>query len=160
MRCRSSDSLFGAVAPLACMLSMLLAACGEGPRPTMPVTLQGQVIAEPDPAGPVRVRLYHAWSLEGELRHPLQFIEEFETAPGAFRHEFGYPLDIGEGLVAYAWQDLDGDGVFCTPAFRDELAGLTEAVEFPADTVTVEIRLVQPCAGPDWFYPPAAAAPP
>lgn len=157
MRNRSRHNCVSLVALLACTLSMLLAACGEAPQPKMAVTVQGEVIGDPDQTGPVRVRLYHAWSLEGELRHPLQFIEEFETAPGAFRHEFDYPLDIGEGLVVYAWQDLDGDGVFCTPAFRDELAGLTVAAEFPADTVTVDIRLVQPCAGPDWFYPPAAA---
>jgi len=149
----------GSAALVTSALTVLLSGCSEAPRPTMAVTVQGTVTAEPGATGPVRVGLYHAWSLEGELRHPLQFIEEFQTGPGGFSHAFDYPLDIGDGLVVYAWQDLDGDGVFCTPSFREELAGLTEAAEFPADTVTVEIALVRPCAGPDWFYPaPASAA--
>lgn len=156
MRCRTSVKRSGSVTLLTAALSVLLFGCSEAPRPTMAVTVQGQITSGPGATGPVRVRLYHAWSLEGDLRHPLQFIDEFQTSPGAFSHDFDYPLDIGEGLVVYAWQDLDGDGVFCTPTFREELAGLTEAAEFPADTVTVEIVLVQPCAGPDWFYPAAA----
>jgi hypothetical protein len=148
----------GSAALVTSALTVLLSGCSEAPRPTMAVTVQGQVTSDTGASGPVRVRLYHAWSLEGDLRHPLQFIDEFQTRPGGFSHAFDYPLDIGEGLVVYAWQDLDGDGVFCTPSFRDELAGLTEAAEFPADTVTVEIVLTQPCAGPDWFYPAAAPA--
>ena len=49
------------------------------------------------------MNLYHAWSLQGELRHPLQLIETFEAAPGAFSHAFDYPEQEGEGLIVYAW---------------------------------------------------------
>lgn len=136
----------------------LLGGCGsEPPVPTRAVEITGQirVPAAVTPAGKVYVSLYQAWSLQGELRHPLQLIESFETAPGAFTHRFAYPEDGGEGLIVYAWVDVDGDSVLCTPTYRSDLAGLTEVAGFPADTVSVTVDLTEPCRGPDWFYPRA-----
>ena len=64
----------------------LLAGCGaEPPAPTRAVEITGEirVPAAATPVGKVYVSLYHAWSLQGELRHPLQLIERFEAARGA-----------------------------------------------------------------------------
>ena len=137
------------------LLLAVLAGCAEPEIQTMPVSLTGTITA-PDgvTADKFYVRLYHAWALEGLLRHPVEEIESFETTGAAFSHDFDYPVDTGEGLLVYAWLDTDGDGVLCTPSVRDDIAGLIEVSEFPADAVTVELELTATCAGPDWFYPP------
>ena len=137
----------------------LLAGCGaEPPAPTRAVEITGEIRlpAAATPVGKVYVSLYQAWSLQGELRHPLQLIESFEVAPGVFTHRFAYPEDGGEGLIVYAWVDVDGDAVLCTPTYRSDLAGLTEVAGFPADAVSVTVDLTAPCRGPDWFYPRAS----
>ncbi len=117
--------------------------------------ITGRVIAPPGLQGPVEVRLYHAWSLQGELRHPLQWIDTFEAKAGeTFTHSFDYPLDLGEGLVVWAWMDTDGDGVHCTPSVREDPSGLTEVKDADSASVEVEVTLTEPCRGADWFYPP------
>lgn len=152
---------FNRALPVA--LALLAAGCGrDAPPPTRAVEVRGEIRlpAGVEPRGKVYVNLYHAWALQGELRHPLQFIESFEAAPGAFSHRLDYPTGGGEGLVVYAWADVDGDGVLCTPTVRGDLAGLVEAKPFPADAVDVTLDLAEPCRGPDWFYPrPARPAP-
>jgi hypothetical protein len=140
--------------------TVLAGACGAPPpAPTRPIELKGEIRLPGGaaPKGKVYVGLYHAWSLQGELRHPLQLIKSFEAAPGTFTHRFAYPESGGEGLVVYAWVDIDGDTVLCTPTGRTDLAGLTEVKEFPADKVSVVLDLTEPCRGPDWFYPKAPA---
>ena len=143
---------------LAIIFCLVIAACSEPEAPTAPVSISGTITG---PAGvpvdgKVYINVYHAWALEGELRHPLEYIASFESNGERFSFDVTYPLDKGEGLVIYAWLDNDGDGVLCTPDDRNDLAGLVEVVKFPAEEVTVEINLTAPCAGPDWFYPPAA----
>ena len=138
----------------------LAAGCGsEPPAPKRAVEITGEIRLPPEAGagGTVHVNLYHAWSLQGELRHPLQLIEEFEAAPGPFTHTFEYPVNGGEGLIVYAWVDLDGDGVLCTPSYRLDLAGLAVVQGFPADRVNAIVNLSEPCRGPDWFYPRASA---
>ena len=134
-----------------------LAGCSAAPPPTSSVQLSGTIQGPPGASvdKKVYVSLYHAWALEGELRHPVQFIESFEARVGAYMHTFEYPDTLGDGLLVYAWLDTDGDGVSCTPSARTDIAGLTEAEGFPADSVVVDVELTQACAGPDWFYPPA-----
>lgn len=143
------------VAPVIVIIGT--AGCGsEPPAPRRVVDLNMEIRLPPGvtSAGKVYVSLFHAWSLEGELRHPLQLIESFEAAPGAFSHHFEYPENDGEGLVAFAWADIDGDGVDCTMTSRVDLSGLSEVQGFPADRVSVNLELTEPCRGPDWFYPP------
>ncbi len=149
---------------LSGVLAVLLIGCAAEEAPvTTPVTVVGAIRA-PEGVGagrPVTVNLYHAWALEGPLRHPLEFIGSFPAAVGEFRHAFDYPVELGEGLVVYAWLDTDGDGVLCTPTGRTDIAGLTVADAFPAAEVALDIELSAPCAGPDWFFPavPALSAP-
>jgi hypothetical protein len=145
----------GELAVCACVVAALLAACAEAPPPARGIVLDGEIRVPPGASGRVTVNLYHAWALQGELRHPLQAIGQFEATPGPFTHRFDYPEHEGEGLVAWAWIDLDGDGVLCTPERRVDLAGLAEVQGFPADRVSVTLDLAEPCRGPDWFYPPA-----
>lgn len=144
---------------VSCILTTLfmIAGCSDPEIKTIPVTVSGNIsVAEGvNGDGVVHVALYHAWALDGVLRHPVEFIESFESEVGLFSVDIAYPVDKGEGLLVYAWIDLDGDGVLCTPTGRNDLAGLTEAEGFPVAQVTIDVWLVAPCAGPDWFYPPA-----
>jgi len=153
MNCRNS-----CVRTSAVVMCLIVAGCGETETPTMPVTVSGSIIAPAgtDPDGIVHISLFHAWALEGDLRHPVQFISSHEVAAGSFSVDAEYPVEKGEGLLVYAWLDNDGDGVLCTPEDRNDLAGLTEVETFPAEQVTVEVQLTAPCAGPEWFYPPAS----
>jgi len=147
----------GAVAAVIAAIGVTGGCGGEPPAPRRAVELTGEIRLPPaaQPGGKVYVSLFHAWALQGELRHPLQLIESFETAPGAFTHRFEYPVNDGEGLVVFAWADLDGDGVDCTMTSRSDLSGLAEVTGFPADRVSVTVDLTEPCRGPDFFYPPA-----
>lgn len=146
---------------LAAMLlgGALLAGCGgPPPPPTAPVEVRGVVTAGPGgpvATGTIHVNLYHAWSLTGELRHPLQFITSFDLEGGEFDHRFDYPVSQGEGLAVYAWQDTNGDGIFCTPTDRSELSGLTVLEQFTPGGAPLDVRvaLAEPCAGQDWFFP-------
>lgn len=130
--------------------------CGASPpAPRRLVELTGEIRLPPGvtTSGKVYVSLFYAWSLQGELRHPLQLIESFAAAPGAFSHKFEYLENKGEGLIVFAWVDLDGDAVQCTMSSRRDLSGLSEVTTFPADRVNVTVTLTEPCRGPDWFYP-------
>ncbi len=142
----------------ACVAGML-GGCDTPEVPPTPVLISG-TINVPDGMqtdGKVTVNLYHAWALSGNLRHPIEEIESFEATVGDYRHEFGYPSDRGEGLLIYAWLDIDGDGALCSPTVRIDRAGLTEVQGFPAAEVTADIDLTVPCAAPNWFYPPVPA---
>jgi hypothetical protein len=138
---------------MAAIVLLLLSACAEPPEPARAVQLRGTVTIHPETAGSAYERVYHAWTLQGELRHPLRFITEFSVSPdGSFEETIDYPVDRGEGLVIYAWLDTDVDEVLCTPTERDDLAGLVVA-DYPADEVSVSFLLTDQCRGPEWFFP-------
>ena len=141
--------------PVVALIALLTACGGEPEVRTEPVQLSGRIVVpEGLPAdGTVTVRLFHAWALDGELRHPLAELGSFETAVGEYSHEFDYPVEAGEGLVVYAWLDRDGDGVHCTPTERIDASGLTEVTGFAPGAVTADVEIVAPCASPGWFYP-------
>jgi hypothetical protein len=143
----------------ALLITGFVTGCSDPEIKTVPVTVNGTInVADGVSSdGAVHIVLYHAWALEGELRHPVEFIQEFEGAVGEFSVDVDYPVDKGEGLLVYAWIDFDGDGVLCTPTGRGDLSGLAIAEDFPGDDVTVDVWLVAPCAGPDWFYPVATS---
>ncbi len=136
--------------------ALALSACAEPTPETRKVELKATVVAPPGVEGPVEVRLFHAWSLEGELRHPLQLIEIFPAeANTPFTHTLDYPVDGGEGLAVFAWIDTDGDGIHCTPTVRNDLSGLSVADSIDAQPIELTVMLTEPCRAPGWFYPPA-----
>ena len=139
------------------VLAALCFGCGgdEPPPPPMPVDVSVTIDApeEIDRAATVHLSLYHAWTGTGDLRYPLEIIKSYELPFGSFNFRFDYPVEAGDGLVAYAWVDADGDGSNCTPTVRGDLADLAEVEDFPSEQVSVSLFLDAPCAGPDWFYP-------
>ena len=137
--------------------ALLLSACGEAPIETRTIELTTNVVAPEGVEGPVEIRVFHAWSLEGTLRHPLQLIEIFPLQTGTtFTQSFEYPLGEGEGLAVWAYIDTDGDGVHCTPTVRDDLSGITVNEDTVPDQVEVTVNLTEPCRAPGWFYPTAS----
>ena len=96
---------------------------------------------------------------EGDLEHPLGEFDRWvemppEDAPVTTTSKTLYvPLHRGEGLVIYAWIDLDGDGVLCAPDSEPEPAGLVEVSEFPVFATAPDILLDAPCKGPEALYP-------
>lgn len=138
----------------------LLAACSDTPEPEyQTITLHGKVsmVAGPMPEGKLHFRLYNLWYLEGDLRHPLEEIEDFESNSAEFTHTFEYPLHKGTGLALHAWLDSDGDGIFCTPTARTDPAGITTFDETPAaGDLDIEVKLTENCRQAGYFYPPRA----
>lgn len=125
----------------------------EVAEPVRVVQLTGELRAAPGLSGTATVRVFQAWAGEGALRHPLEALAQFTTPLGSFERSIDYPVERGEGLIVYAWLDTDGDGVHCTPAARNDPAGLVQVPDFPADKVRVTIEMTQPCAGPEYFFP-------
>jgi len=145
------------------LLAALCSGCGGEQSSELAISVDLSVtVAAPeavDPSATVHLSAHHAWSNTGELRYPLEIVERFETKLGASNFSFDYPVELGEGLVVYAWVDADGDGIHCTPRQRGDLADLAEVAEFPSRQVSVSLFLDAPCAGPDWFFPGPEPAP-
>jgi hypothetical protein len=140
--------------------TLLLAACSKPPEETFAtVTVKGNVslTAGPMPEGTLHFRLYTLEALNGELQHPLQEIEDFESSTAAYSHTFEYPVERGTGLAVHAWLDTDGDGIFCTPLARLDPSGLSWIEESPQDEVTLDITLSKNCRAANYFYPTVPA---
>ncbi|MCY1069681.1 hypothetical protein OV090_33375 [Nannocystis sp. RBIL2] len=119
------------------------------------VALTGEVVAPGASEGRVMLELHHASRGAGELATPLGRFDALELErPGAVAWETLVPIDDGEGLVLYAWLDVDGDGLLCGLDAAPEPAGLVELTEFPAHTLTFSLTLAAPCASPSALYPP------
>lgn len=133
----------------------LVTACGE-PDPGMKkLEVTATVIPPPGVDGPVEIRLFQLWSLEGTLRHPLQLLEILPAEAGeSVTHTLDYPTAFGEGLAVFAWIDTDGDGIHCTPTMREDLSGLTTVDSVESGTADVTVTLTDACRAPGWFYPP------
>ena len=136
-----------------------LSACDGGiPEANLvPVTVTGEVKmgAGPLPAGRLHFRLFVLESLEGDLNHPLEEIEDFTSDTANFSHSFNYPAHMGEGLAIHAWLDADGDEIYCTPDARLDPGGLAYLTELPDGDVALNVSLTQNCRAANWFYPPA-----
>lgn len=106
--------------------------------------------------GPLNLELHHAQSGTGRFTYPLGQFAAFPDIgkPGAeLDLTARAPIDEGEGLVVYAWLDVDGDGILCAPGVTDEPAGLIEVDEFPAHALRFTLTLTSPCSGPEALYP-------
>jgi hypothetical protein len=145
------------IIPVAALTGLLLSACSNAPEEAFTtVTLNGslRMVAGPVPAGTIHFRLYNLESGEGQLQHPLEEIEDFESDTANFTHTFEYPLHKGEGLAVHAWLDSDGDGVFCTPEKRTDPSGMSWVGDTPEGSIEMSITLSDNCRAANWFYPP------
>ncbi|MFW2404746.1 MAG: hypothetical protein ACN4GT_08260 [Gammaproteobacteria bacterium] len=143
---------------LAALAAMgLLTACGGDPDPGMKrIEVTTTVVPPPGVEGPVEVRLFQLWSLEGMMRHPLQLLDIVPAeANKAFTHTIDYPANFGEGLAVFAWIDTDDDGIHCTPTVRDDMSGLATVESVDSGKAEVIVTLTDACRAPGWFYPPA-----
>ena len=116
--------------------------------------VSGTVVLPQGAAGDINLIAFQVHSLTGELSHPLQRIEQWQSPTTAFAHDIQYPITQGEGIAVFAWLDVDGDGVHCTPEFRDEPAGLAVADTIDGN-INFTVELTTNCVGADWFYPAA-----
>ena len=147
---------FGKAALLA-GTAVLLGACSGGPdKEYRTVTVNGEVsmVAGPMPEGTLNFRLYNLWYLEGDLRHSLEEIEDFQSDSGTFSHTFEYPVHKGSGIALHVWLDSDGDGFFCTPQSRVDPAGFQAFEESPESEATFDIKLTDNCRAANFFFPP------
>lgn len=106
--------------------------------------------------GALHLELHHAESGAGRFTYPLGEFAAFPELgePGAeLRVTARAPVDEGEGLVVYAWLDVDGDGILCAPGVTDEPAGLVEVDLFPAHALSFTLTLTATCSGPEALYP-------
>ena len=138
-------------------LALGLGACVNDDSRLYEVHLRGSVSLDGGAEAPGRVilELRHRSSGEGTLAYPLRPITELELdGLGAFDETFLVPVDEGEGLIAYAWLDSDGDGTLCAPeGDAGEPAGLVEVEGFPAHELEVDLVLSKPCAGAEILWP-------
>lgn len=119
------------------------------------VALAGEVAAPGATAGTLHLELHHASRGTGLLETPLGLIDTTEvTWPGAVAWTTLVPIDEGEGLVVYAWLDVDGDGLLCGLEAAPEPAGIVALTGFPAHALTFTLTLETPCAGASALYPP------
>ena len=102
---------------------------------------------------PVWISAHHAWFGTGDLRIP---VKQFDSQSLEDASDFTWSIDVpvvedAEGLVLYAWQDLDGDGEFCGLSGTEEYSGFYE-VEYPTFAAVVEIPIQNPCAAPEILW--------
>lgn len=137
------------------MLGLLVTGCINGDVRLYEVALTGEFTSA-ESGGAVHVEIHHASSGIGELERPLGLISRLELEEGerSFDAEVLVDTDEGEGLVVYAWLDLDGDGVLCSlEGDRSEPAGAIELAEFPAHAIEFTLALDQPCVGAELAWP-------
>ena len=138
------------------IFALALGACDTPAEQFTTITLNGEVrmAAGPVVPGTIPFRLFNLESLEGDLQHPLEEIEDFQSDSPKFAHTFEYPLHKGTGLAIHAWLDTDGDGIFCTPSARLDPSGLAYQEETPEGEINMTITLTTNCGAANWFYPP------
>ena len=134
---------------------LFVAACSDPEAPNEKRTISGEIsIPETiEMNSPINLTIFHAVSGIGFQEHPLYEIESFTSDQLRFQHTFDYDAKGNRGLLVYAWIDLDGDGINCTPLSRIDLAGVAVNEEFPKTNELFQVEITTPCVGPDWFYP-------
>ena len=103
--------------------------------------------------GAFTLSAHHAWRGEGELRYPAAEFDSMVSDGSEITWELDVPtLDNTEGLLIYAWQDRDNDGVLCALDGEEEYAGIAKVADFPVFEATLEITLEHACMGPELLY--------
>ena len=137
-----------------CLLA-LLCGCEGYVTVVQPVDISGTIASADGHDGPVRLEVYQAWSGDGDLRYPMRFIDaSWVSTPGDFTMSVEMPVEEGEGLVLYGWQDRDGDERHCAPGVTDELSGAVVVSETAiADVVDADLVLDAACVGATRLFP-------
>jgi len=148
----------GTLALATLTLTLALTGCINDDLTLYEFELRGTVTVAADlpTAGTLHLELHHARSGAGRFLYPLGEFAAFPMVgtPGAeLRVTARAPIDEGEGLVVYAWLDVDGDAILCAPGVTSEPAGLIEVDEFPAHALRFTLTLTSPCSGPEALYP-------
>jgi len=135
--------------------ALMCTACEGVVTVVQPVSVSGAVEASDGEPGPVCIEAYQAWAGQGDLRYPLRRVARaWQDGPGAYALSIELPVEEGEGLVMYAWQDRDDDGQHCAPGSGDEPAGLVVVSEGEVDEkVTADLVLADACVGPTRLFP-------
>ncbi|MGB1016880.1 MAG: hypothetical protein ACPG4T_22260, partial [Nannocystaceae bacterium] len=90
----------------------------------------------------------------GQLAFTVDPIESRELgAVGSVEEVFLIPIDEREGLLVYAWLDIDGDGVLCAVDGATEPTAIVEVDDFSDLEVSFSLTLDQACAGAEALYP-------
>ena len=137
------------------IILLFTVSCSDNEVSTEKITISGEIsLAETiETNQPINLTIFHAISGIGFQEHPLYEIESFTSDQLTFQHTFDYDGKGNRGLLVYAWVDLDGDGINCTPVSRVDLAGVAINEEFPKTNEVFQVEIKTPCVGPDWFYP-------
>ena len=137
------------------IISLFIVSCSDTKDSLEKITISGEIaLAETIKTyQPINLTIFHAISGIGFQEHPLYEIESFTSDQLTFQHTFDYDGEGNRGLLVYAWVDLDGDGINCTPVSRTDLAGIAVNEEFPKTNEVFKVEIKTPCVGPDWFYP-------
>ena len=136
-------------------LLLLASGCHGVVTIVQPVEINGTIATADGNDRPVFLEAYQAWSGAGTPRYPLAFVDETVVdTPGDFQFTIELPIEDGEGLVLYGWQDPDGDAALCAPGSDEELTGLVVLSEDEvADVVEADLVLDIPCLGPTRLFP-------
>jgi hypothetical protein len=137
------------------LLALLLGACTGELTVVQPVEISGTVAAVDGDDSPIKVEAYQAWVGEGSLEYPMRRVGgRWVEEPGDYSLSVELPVEEGEGLVVYGWQDRDGDGDHCAPGVDDEPAGVVVVSEGTVpDSVEAELLLDSPCVGSTRLFP-------
>ena len=137
------------------IISLFIMSCSDPEVSLEKITISGEVsVTETiETNQPINLTIFHAISGIGFQEHPLYEIESFISDQLTFQHTFDYDAKGNRGLLVYAWVDLDGDGINCTPDSRVDLAGVAINEEFPKTNEVFQVEIKTPCVGPDWFFP-------
>ncbi|MEZ4450478.1 MAG: hypothetical protein R3B09_13445 [Nannocystaceae bacterium] len=141
---------------LSALAALAIGGCVNQDLHLYEVRVHGSITAPslPDAEGELHVVFHRARAGEGATSHPLgPFDASVLDGPGPLDETILVPTDDGEGLVIYAWLDLDGDGALCAPGGAVEPAGLIEVDKFPRHDVAIDLELGSNCAGPEALYP-------
>lgn len=134
---------------------VLITGCISEVTVVQPIDISGTIATADGHDGPVCVEAYQAWVGEGTLEYPMRRVgRTWVDTPGDYTLSVELPVEEGEGLVIYAWQDRDGDRYHCAPGVEDELAGVTVVSEGAVpDEVEADVILESACAGATRLFP-------
>jgi hypothetical protein len=137
-----------------CMIT-LLTGCEGYVTVVQQVDISGTIATADGHDGPVQLEAYQAWAGDDDLRYPMRFIADTRVAtPGDFTMSVELPVEEGEGLVLFGWQDRDGDETHCAPGVSDELSGVVVVSEGDVeDVVDADLVLDVACVGATRLYP-------